>query len=123
MVNSRDKGKRGELEARDMVRLQWDCPDCVRSAQVSGKFSSDLMYGPEGLHLEVKRYAKIAACEFMEQAVRDARPGEIPVVLMRQNEGEWLLVVRFADSPGFASLLHEHLKATREGELHRPPAV
>lgn len=108
MVNSRDKGKRGELEARDQVRQHWSCPNCVRSAQVSGKFSADLLGGPDGLHLEVKRYAKIAAMDFMEQAVRDSKD-LIPVVLMRENDGDWVMMVRLQDSVGFSRKLLEHL--------------
>lgn len=86
---SRDKGKRGELEARDVVREHWHSPKCVRSAQVSGQFAGDLMYGPPGLHLEVKRYKRIVSSDFMEQATSDRQLGEVPVVLSRQDGRGW----------------------------------
>lgn len=86
---SRDKGKRGELEARDMVREHWLSPKCVRSAQVSGQFAGDLMYGPPGLHLEVKRYKRIVSSDFMAQAQEDQQPGEVPVVISRQDGRGW----------------------------------
>lgn len=60
------------------------------------------------MHLEVKRYAKIAAMAFMEQAVRDSK-GLIPVVLMRENDGDWVMMVRLQDSVGFSRNLVEHL--------------
>lgn len=101
-LKSRDKGKRGEREARDQVRTLWNAPGCVRTAQVSGKYSGDLMGGPEGLHLEVKRYKRIVASDFMKQAIEDAAPGEIPVVLSREDGGDWLVTVRMKDSLEFA---------------------
>lgn len=103
---SRDKGKRGELEARDKVRDLWGCPNTQRSAQVSGKYSCDLLGGPEGLHLEVKRYAQIAASRFMDQAQADAFGGpDIPVVLMREDGGEWLCMFRMRDTKEFLARL------------------
>jgi len=99
---SRDKGKRGEREARDQVVKHWNSPGCVRSAQVSGLFSSDLMYGPPGLHLEVKRYAKIGCMRFMEQARQDSRDEDVPTVLMREDNGEWCVMVPMDRSVDFA---------------------
>lgn len=84
-MNSRAKGKRGELEARDFVRRYWWSPRCVRAAQVSGKFSADLLGGPPGLHIEVKRRKRIAALDFMQQSAQEAKEGEVPVVLMRAD--------------------------------------
>lgn len=98
---SRDKGKRGEREARDQVRNLWNAPDCVRTAQVSGKYAGDLMGGPAGIHIEVKRYKRIASTDFMKQAVEDAAPGEVPVVLMREDGGDWLVTFRMADTEDF----------------------
>jgi hypothetical protein len=95
---SRDKGKRGEREARDQVKEHWNSPECVRTAQVSGKFSGDLMGGPKGLHLEVKRYRRIVSADFMKQAADDAQEGEVPVVLSREDGGDWLVTFRIQDT-------------------------
>jgi hypothetical protein len=84
-MNSRDKGKRGEREARDYVRKHWHAVNCIRAAQSNGKHSADLLDAGASLHVEVKRYARVAAMEFIQQAERDRKEGEIPVVLMRQN--------------------------------------
>ena len=106
---SREKGKRGEREARDQVKVLWNCPDCVRTAQVSGKFSSDLMGGPEGLHLEVTRYARVVSYGWMVQAIEDSAPGEVPVVLSKEDRGEWCLTIKLEDSVEFARRLLGHL--------------
>ena len=105
---SRDKGKRGEREARDVVRSMWRSPNCIRSAQVSGSFASDLMYGPEGLHLEVKRYARIAAVRWLEQAQNDSK-GDVPVVLFKEDRGEWYIAMPIDRSEEFSRTLIKHL--------------
>lgn len=103
-MSSRAKGKRGELEARDQVRVHWHCPQCTRAAQVSGKFSADLLGGPPGLHLEVKRHKRIAALGFMEQAERDAGKDECPVVLMREDHrAEWFVLFCIEDTERFVA--------------------
>jgi hypothetical protein len=106
VVNSREKGKVAERQARDAVRTLWNSPDCYRSAQACGSFSADLLGGPPGLHLEVKHYAGIAALRFLRQAETDAAKGETPVVLMRENgETEWTVMVRMKDAEAFARKL------------------
>lgn len=92
MTNSRQKGKRGELDARDAVREHWLAPHCIRSAQANGKYGADLLNALPGGHVEVKRYAKIGALRFLDQARRDAK-GEFPVVLMREDGAtSWAVV-------------------------------
>ena len=59
MVNSRQKGKRGELEARDAVREHWSSPQCIRAAQANGAFSADLLHALPDTHVEVKRRKRI----------------------------------------------------------------
>ena len=107
---SRDKGKRGEREARDLVREQWQSPNCQRSAQVSGTFCADLLGGPEGLHLEVKRYKRIVALDFLEQAKEDSDEDATPLVVMREDGGEWALMVPFDRSVEFARRILAHLE-------------
>lgn len=110
-MNSRTKGKRGELDARNAVRTLWKSPDCVRAAQVSGTYSQDLLNGPPELHIEVKHYHRIAALNFLRRAEADVqkqRTGAIPVVLMRENgDKEWSILLRMRDSAAFASRIHE----------------
>jgi len=57
MIQSRTKGKRAELEACRALELVFDVK-WQRTAQVSGKFSADVMPSQDiGLHVEVKHYA------------------------------------------------------------------
>jgi hypothetical protein len=86
-MDSREKGKRGEREARDHVREHWSSPNCIRAAQSNGKHSADLLEAGKDLHVEVKRIASIGAMAFLAQAERDRKLGEIPVVLMKHNNG------------------------------------
>lgn len=92
-MNSRRKGKRGEREARDVVRRYLGFPQVFRSAQAAGSLSADLG-GTGALHVEVKRPARLGAEKYLLQAERDAEPGKVPVVLTRQDRGEWILMVR-----------------------------
>lgn len=102
MVNSRAKGVRGELEARDAARRWWFARNCIRAGQACGKFSADLLAALPGAHLEVKLYAKVAALDFLRQAERDMRAGEFPVVLMRDNgRTSWTVCIRIEDTERF----------------------
>lgn len=113
MAQSKRKGKHGELEARDQVRKHWYSPGCVRTAQVSGKFSSDLLYGPPGLHIEVKRHKYIAALKFLQQAMEDAEGHETPVVLMRGDRVDsWVVMFRIEDTDNFCVSMAKQAKNT-----------
>lgn len=100
-MNSRSKGKRGELEAsKEWSKVMGGT--ARRGQQFSGgKESPDVVSSHENLHLEVKRCEAGNPYRWMDQAVRDA--GEkVPVVLHRRNGREWLLIVRLADAPRLA---------------------
>ena len=104
-INSRAKGKRGELEARDAVREHWVAPDCIRAAQGAGAYAADLLHAGHEIHVEIKCVAKIGTEKFILQAERDAAEGELPVVVMRQNRGEWCVMFRLKDSIRFADMI------------------
>lgn len=109
--NNRQRGKRGEREARDEVRRCWGATGCIRAAQANGKYSADLLHCDPGdqIHLEVKLRRRLSVQAFMDQAARDCG-GNIPVVLMRQDGGEWLVMLRCTDSKGFVNALSEQLR-------------
>jgi len=105
---SRDKGKRAELQARDAVRKHWHCSDCVRAAQRAGAHQADLLDALPGVHVEVKHYARIGALRFLEQAERDRKKEEIPIVLMRQNgDPRWVVLFRIEDTGRFVRAFEE----------------
>ena len=104
-MNSRAKGKRGELEVREPLAngLGINPDQICRNGQTSGDVCADNTVAPcPNLHVETKRRKAIAATQFMDQAVRDARPGQTPIVVMRQDRGEWLAMVRVADLTALA---------------------
>ena len=109
MVNSRQKGKRGEREAVQQLKEHWDVTDPRRTAQVDGGLSADILLCEDsipGLHLEVKYHSSIGALRFMEQAERDCRDGEVPVVLMRENGStRWVVMIPLPKSMAFVGRL------------------
>ncbi len=114
-INSRNKGKRGELEAVHALRAA--LPGCrvIRGQQRSGTECADVI-GIDGLHIEVKRRRRIAALGFLEQARRDAQAGEVPVVLMRQDRGRWAVMLDIEDLVAFSGIV-THGNASRRSML------
>lgn len=94
-MNSRMKGKRGELElARALRTLGYDCR---RGQQYSGKNGDADVVGLPGIHIECKRVERLNLTEAMKQAKRDALPGEFPVVFHRRNDEPWLVTMPLGD--------------------------
>lgn len=98
MTNSKQKGKRGELECAKVLR-DLGFEDVRRTAQYNGKeldSKADLV-GIEGVHIEVKRNERLNINEAMEQAVRDCKPDETPMVFHRKNGMPWLVTMHIVD--------------------------
>lgn len=97
MTNSRKKGKRGELElAHALNDLGFNTR---RTAQYNGKETGSLadIVGIDGIHAEVKRVERLQIDTAYEQAVRDAKDGEIPTVFHRRNRKPWLVTMGLED--------------------------
>ena len=92
-INSRAKGKRGELELAQILRNQGHL-DARRGQQYSGVNGDADVIGVKGIHIEVKRQEKVNDEKWMKQAEDDARKGEIPVVVYRRNHEQWKLLIR-----------------------------
>ena len=82
-MNSRAKGKRGELEFARLCRDHGY--NCRRTAQYCGNTgeASDVV-GLPGIHCEVKRVERLDILAAVSQAKRDAKAGELPVVCISQ---------------------------------------
>jgi hypothetical protein len=105
MVNSRSKGKRGELEAAAEIRRLFHVEACRGRQYCGGEDSPDVVVGIPGLHFEIKRSECFRLYKALEQAIADA--GEkIPVVLHRANQRPWLAIVRLDDLPQLAVQLY-----------------
>ena len=92
-MNSRTKGKRGELEAAHLLKKYGY--DARRGQQFSGANGDADVVGLPGIHLEVKRVEKLNIENAVEQSVSDAREGEKPAVLHRKNRRNWLVTMPF----------------------------
>ena len=90
-MNSRQKGKRGELEAAKALREYGY--DTRRGQQYSGASGDADVVGLPGVHLEIKRVEKLNITDAVKQAIRDAREGELPVVMHRKNREQWLVTM------------------------------
>lgn len=94
-MNSRTKGKRGELEAAHL--LQEYGYDAKRSQQYAGINNDADVVGLPDIHIEVKRVEKLNIDDALSQSIRDARENEIPIVIHRKNRTEWKVTMQFVD--------------------------
>ena len=94
-INSKAKGKRGEIEIVRMLREYGY--DCRRGQQYCGANGDADVVGLPGLHLEIKRVEKLNVENALRQAEADAKAGEIPVVMHRANREEWKVTLRLKD--------------------------
>ena len=86
-INARKKGASGERELANVLSALTG-QDCSRVAyQYGNKDAGDYpdVAGLDGLHIECKRVEKLNIDTAYEQSVRDAKEGEIPVVMHRKN--------------------------------------
>ena len=94
-MNSRDKGKRGELELSKKLR-EYGYTEAKRSVQYCGANGDADVIGLPGIHIECKRVERLQLYDAMDQAKRDC--GEnIPAVFHRKNNCEWLVIMRLED--------------------------
>tara|TARA_R100000654_G_scaffold23479_1_gene45890 strand:- start:1570 stop:1959 length:390 start_codon:yes stop_codon:yes gene_type:complete len=106
-MNSRQKGKHGELEAAKAIEEALDCGKMRRSQQYCGKAGDADIVGIDGIHIEVKRYKRISSIDFLRQAEIDARLGEVPIVVMRENgDKDWVVQVRLKSLKSLSSIIH-----------------
>ena len=90
-MNSRSKGKRGELECASKLREYGY--NVRRSQQYAGINNDADLVGLPGIHCEVKRVENLNIYNAVDQSKRDADPGELPAVFHRRNNHEWLVTM------------------------------
>lgn len=118
-VNSRAKGKRGELDAAEALgRIGLDCR---RSQQYSGQAGdADLICDGVSLHVEVKLTERLNPYRFIEQAVDDSRKTRrTPLVVMRSSYKPWLVCLRLDDVLAFVEEIHRvnaQVRSALEGQ-------
>lgn len=92
MTNSRQKGKRGELEWVHFCRDHGY--NARRGQQFSGGADSPDIVCEDlpGIHFEVKLVDRLNLKDAMKQAIEDAGD-KIPVVAHRRNRGKWMVTM------------------------------
>ena len=101
-MNSREKGKRGELQWRDELRRAGYA--ARRGQQFSGSPDSPdvICDALPWAHFEVKAVERLNIEDAMEQARRDAGD-KVPLVAHKRNHRRWLVTM---DADTFFQFLH-----------------
>lgn len=76
-MNSRQKGAAGERELSRILRERGY--NTRRGQQYSGANGDADVVGLPGIHIECKRVERLNISEAMNQSIRDAKPGEMPL--------------------------------------------
>ena len=94
-MNSKNKGKRGELELANILKTYGY--NARRGQQYCGVSGDADVIGLPGIHIEVKRVEKLNIDNAVDQSCNDASIGELPIVLHRKNRRPWLVTMTFID--------------------------
>lgn len=94
-MNSRQKGKRGELELSH--KLKEFGYECRRGQQYCGSNGDADVVGLPGIHIECKRVEKLNLYDAIAQAKSDSKEAEMPCVFHRKNNREWLVTITLDD--------------------------
>lgn len=115
MVNSRSKGKRGELEASKVLNGVFGTSS-RRGQQYKGSPDSpDIAGFIPGVHIEVKRVERFNLYDALEQADRDKGPLDVPVVMHRKSRQPWVFVIKVEDVLRFMDMYDARKKDEQEG--------
>ena len=99
MVNSRQKGKRAELQLAHKLQ-EWGFP-ARRSQQFAGINGDADVVGCPYLHIECKAVERLNIHDAMNQSKRDAKEDEYPVVIHKKNRTPWLITMELDDFEQF----------------------
>ena len=95
MVNSRSKGAAYERHVAGLFRTY--NYKARRGQQFSGINGDADVVGVPYIHIECKAVERLNLYDAMAQAKRDARQGELPVVIHKKNYCDDLVTMEFAD--------------------------
>jgi hypothetical protein len=115
-MNSRNKGKTGELELAQVLRGYGY--DCRRGQQFCGANGDADVVGLPGIHIECKRVEKLNIDEALDQSVRDAREGEIPAVFHRKNRKKWKVTLGLEDFMDLYQATIQLIGMMQQGQDH-----
>lgn len=95
MKNSRQKGARFERTLAAALRDYGY--ECRRGQQYCGANGDADVIGLPGIHIEAKHQERMSLYDWMEQAKRDAKQGELPAVFHKKNNAEILVSMELSD--------------------------
>ena len=93
-MNSREKGRRGEVELAKVLREYGY--EARRGQQYKGGADSPDVIGIDGVHIECKRVETLNIEKAMQQSTRDAGDN-VPVVMHRKNGEKWKVTMWLDD--------------------------
>lgn len=93
-INSRQKGAEFERKLAKLFR-EYGYEDSRRGCQFNGMNGDADVVGLDGVHVEAKAVENLSIYKAMEQSKRDAREGEMPVVIHKKNYKEILVTMQF----------------------------
>lgn len=101
-INSRTKGKVGELEFAQFLKGRGIT--ARRGQQFKGGSDSPDVVGLKGFHIEVKRTEAGNLYNWMHQACTDANLCHVPIVAHRKNNKNWVIIL---DARDFINMVQE----------------
>ena len=107
MANSRNKGARYERHVAGLFKSEGY--DARRGQQYTGIHGDADVIGAPHIHIECKAVERLNIYDAINQSKRDARVGELPIVIHKKNYCEDLVTMRFED----------WIKLYREYELNK----
>ena len=99
-INSKSKGKRGELGLVHSLR-DAGFPDVKRTVQYCGKATGTAdVIGLPGIHVEVKNVQRLNIWKALSQSKRDSEAdgnGDTPAVFFKRNRSGWYVAMPLPD--------------------------
>jgi len=95
----RDKGLLGEREVKVIFRAHgWTMRGLEgQGDHIAFKYTEPQPARQHSLHVECKRQERLALPTWLRQAEEEAPGGTVPVVVFRQNRGEWYVALSLAE--------------------------
>lgn len=94
-MNVKRKGSGGERELAEILRGAGIIAYRNDQMYIGGKNNPDVYAEIDGqpFHVEVKRVERLNVSEAVNQAIRDAGAGYVPIVAHRRNREQWLVTM------------------------------
>jgi hypothetical protein len=93
----RAKGAAGEREVIAIFHAAgW--PHAERSSNGRQQIGrGDMLGGPEGCHIEIKRQEKLNVPKALSQTIADAHPLDVPILIHRPSRHDWMATLPLDD--------------------------